>query len=72
MVEIFKTNVKNKRLAGRIVKRLKADFPSHHFNFDLEDCDRILRVQTGGIEIEASRIIGIVKDERVEICLFEG
>jgi hypothetical protein len=71
MIEIFKTNVKNKRLASRVLKTLHANLPGYLFNFDLEDCDRILRAQSRGITIETSRIIGIAKDCRIEICVFE-
>ncbi|RUT72320.1 hypothetical protein D0817_01535 [Flavobacterium cupreum] len=44
MIEIFKTNVNSKRQSGRILKILKGIFPNASFIFDLEDCDRILRV----------------------------
>jgi hypothetical protein len=72
MVEIFKTNVTNERLASRVLKTLRAGLPCYHFNFDLEDCDRILRAQSAGEPIENARVIKIVKDCRVEISLFEG
>lgn len=44
MIEIFKTNVNSKRQSGRILKMLKRIFPNASFVFDLEDCDKILRV----------------------------
>jgi len=71
MVEIFKTNVKNKRLAGRVLRILHANLPGYLFNFDLEDCDRILRAQSKGIIIETARIIRIAKDCCIEISVFE-
>jgi hypothetical protein len=71
MVEIFKTNVKNKRLADKVLKTLHTNLPDHLFNFDLEDCDRILRAQSRGIIIETARIITIAKDCYIEISLFE-
>jgi len=71
MIEIFKTNVKNKRLAGRVLKTLHANLPGYLFNFDLEDCDRILRAQSRGFIIETTRIIGIAKDCCIEISVFE-
>ncbi len=71
MVEIFKTNVKNKKLAEKVLKILHANLPGYLFNFDLEDCDRILRAQSRGIIIETARIIRIAKDCRIEISLFE-
>jgi len=71
MVEIFKTNVTNKKLAGRVLKILHTRMPAYTFNFDLEDCDRILRAQCAARAIETAIIINVVKEESVEICLFE-
>jgi hypothetical protein len=55
MIEIFKTNVNSKRQSGRILKMLKRIFPNASFVFDLEDCDRILRVD----RIERMQIMNI-------------
>jgi tRNA G26 N,N-dimethylase Trm1 len=44
MVEIFKTNVQNKTQAKRIINLLKEIFSEATINFDLNDCDKILRV----------------------------
>ncbi|MDR3697839.1 hypothetical protein [Mucilaginibacter sp.] len=71
MVEIFKTNVTNKKTAARVLKELTARLPAYRFNFDLEDCDRILRVQSNCITIECGGITGIVKELNVEIFLWE-
>ena len=70
MIEIFKTNVSNKRLAGRVLKALHRQLPAYAFNFDLEDCDRILRVQTRDTDLVISDILNVVKSYRVEIQLF--
>lgn len=58
MVEVFKTNVRKIRDAKRIVQKLGEEFPKHKINFDLSDCDRILRVQ--GHTILERKIISIV------------
>jgi hypothetical protein len=71
MVEIFKTNVNNKLLAKKIVKGLGECMPGHCFNFDLDDCDRILRAQSQGCPVEITTIISFVSGHRVEISLFE-
>jgi len=71
MVEIFRTNVKSKRLAGKVLKTLQSHLPAFNFNFDLEDCDRILRVQSNGPPVESPQIIRIVKGHFIEISLFE-
>jgi len=45
MIEIFKTNVQNNRAANFIISLLQNDFPDCKINFDLEDCDKILRIE---------------------------
>lgn len=49
-VEVFKTNVQNSRQAQPILTHLQARFPDYEINFDLEDCDRILRVAGEGVD----------------------
>ena len=44
MIEVFKTNVQNKTQARQIVSMLKQVFSDANINFDLADCDKILRV----------------------------
>ena len=58
MVEVFKTNVRSIRDAKFIIQKLAEEFPKHKMNFDLSDCDRILRVQ--GQNILENKIISIV------------
>lgn len=45
MVEIFQTNVKEVTDVNKILSELSALFPGYQINFDLEDCDKILRVE---------------------------
>ncbi|HEU4471799.1 MAG TPA: hypothetical protein VFR58_11980 [Flavisolibacter sp.] len=45
MVEVFKTNVSSQGDAHLVVAWLKEHFPDTRINFDLQDCDRILRVE---------------------------
>jgi hypothetical protein len=44
-VEIFKTNIPNREKALELTEILNRHFPKHKINFDLEDCDRILRIE---------------------------
>jgi hypothetical protein len=46
MVEVFKTNISSELLANEVLKKLNLLVPSAMINFDLNDCDRILRVQS--------------------------
>ena len=51
MVEIFKTNVQEKTEAQEIVALLTFHFPESKINFDLHDCDKILRVEAGHVPV---------------------
>ncbi len=52
MVEIFKTTIENKEQAEVIISLLKKHFTDYSANFDLEDCDRILRIEAERILVE--------------------
>jgi len=45
MVEVFKTNITSEEKAEEILLSLKREFPLYKANFDLEDCDNILRCE---------------------------
>jgi len=44
-VDVFKTNVMHETDAEEIVRLLSNYFPNHNINFDLDDCDKILRLE---------------------------
>lgn len=46
LIEIFRTNVEDESTADRTVNALHENFKNVIANFDLEDCDRILRVES--------------------------
>ena len=60
MVEVFKTNVQKKAQSKMLLRILSEAFPSFKINFDLTDCDRVLRVE--GDNMEALRILILVKE----------
>jgi hypothetical protein len=43
-VEVFRTNVDSAGTADLLVRLLRECFPQCRINFDLHDCDRILRI----------------------------
>jgi hypothetical protein len=45
VVEVFKTNVQTRRVAEMIIADLIQFLPNARINFDLEDCDNILRIE---------------------------
>jgi hypothetical protein len=57
MVDVFKTNVQHAEQANRLVLILNEYFPNSKINFDLEDCDKILRVQHQGISTPEISIV---------------
>jgi len=58
MIEIFKTNVKGTVQAKKIITILQEQFPDNKINFDLHDCDKILRVE--GKSFCAEKIMTLV------------
>ena len=60
MVEVFKTNVQKKTESKMLLSVLSEAYPSCKINFDLSDCDKVLRVE--GDNIEALSIMILVKE----------
>ena len=53
MVEVFKTNVQHRELAEQLASILRGRFAFSRINFDLQDCDKILRVEGKQICVES-------------------
>jgi hypothetical protein len=52
MIEVFKTNVQEFSEAQKLVTLLRKHFPNSKINFDLDDCDKVLRVEGNNLRIE--------------------
>ncbi|MBI1769076.1 MAG: hypothetical protein HY015_03875 [Bacteroidetes bacterium] len=65
MVEVFKTNIQHKRTAEKIKVELLLLFPNCKINFDLNDCDRILRIESA---IEVGEKIEEVLNQKGFYC----
>jgi hypothetical protein len=52
MVEVFKTNVQEFSEAQKLVALLRRHFPDSKVNFDLDDCDKVLRIEGSSLRIE--------------------
>jgi hypothetical protein len=61
MIEVFKTNVMHHRHATLLVETVQQAFPNYQVNFDLEDCDKILRVKCDHAMVEAAAVIRLLK-----------
>jgi hypothetical protein len=52
MVEVFKTNVQEFAEAQKLVAVLRRHFPGTKINIDMDDCDKVLRVEGNNLRIE--------------------
>ncbi|KYG72167.1 hypothetical protein EV198_0223 [Roseivirga ehrenbergii] len=62
MIEVFATNITSAGKAKRILTQIEEAFPDYIANFDLEDCDKILRIETHKTIIDTKSIIRLVKE----------
>ena len=46
MIHVFKTSVKNKTQIKKLEPVFDSNFQDIKWNFDLEDCDKILRIES--------------------------
>lgn len=69
MVEIFKTNVEETSESILLLQKLSGHFPTCKINFDLNDWDRILRVQ--GEDISVEKIIQVMNKENYQCIVLE-
>ena len=60
MIEVFTINVQEAAEANRLVALLTRHFPGNKINFDLDDCDKILRVE--GKNFTPTGIILLLKE----------
>ena len=53
-VEVFRTNLETPAAAQTLAIAIGAHFPTYYITFDLEDCDRILRIKAtdGPVDLE--------------------
>lgn len=60
-VEVFKTDVADPEQAKWLVDQIEKNFTNCKVNFDLDDCDRILRVAFEG-KIQSALLIDLLKN----------
>ncbi len=56
IVQVFKTDVQDQLVARRIILFLQQTLSHCRINFDLDDCDRILRIENQQESIAETRI----------------
>ncbi len=59
MIEVFKTSITEEEHAEMILSALVNSFPNIKPNFDLDDCDHVLRVE--GNEFTPTEIIDLLQ-----------
>jgi uncharacterized protein YpbB len=62
MIEVFKTNVTDTGHANMLVDQITKSFTNYKANFDLQDCDNILRVKCTTELIETSLLINLLRE----------
>lgn len=67
VVEIFKTNVKDKSLADLTIVYLQKTIPDFLISFDLEDKDKVLRIK-GNREV-SSLVVGVLTENGIDCKL---
>lgn len=69
MIEVFKTNVEKVQQASILIDELSLHFPGSKINFDLDDCDKILRIE--GINFLAEKVMLLLKENGFKCRLLE-
>ncbi|MEJ4088943.1 hypothetical protein [Galbibacter orientalis] len=70
IVEIFKTSVNNQQLANQIVSDLNQLYSDYQINFDLEDCDKVLRIESNNsIDILGVLNFGKLNNIKIELII---
>jgi hypothetical protein len=62
MIEVFRTNISEKHLADKILDEIHKVNTAYQANFDLQDCDRILRVKALRGQVNADPIIHLISE----------
>ena len=68
-VEVFKTNVNESVHARQLVALLQQHFPGSRINFDLDDCDKVLRVE--GHNLRVAKVMDLVQENGFHCRILE-
>ena len=71
IIEVFKTNVVSKRAAKTILKEIGSHQPEYKCNFDLEDCDKVLRIENARGQVNIELIFNILEKNNYRGAIFE-
>ena len=62
MVEVFKTNVRKLYDAKKLLRLIHKKFKDYKANFDLKDCDKILRVQSASGFVQPDFLVNLMRE----------
>lgn len=62
MVEVFRTNVTEICHAEMLIEQIHKTFSEYKANFDLKDCDKILRVKCANGAVRPAPLISLLND----------
>lgn len=62
IVEVYSTDIKSQQEEAFLLDVLQTKFPNYKINFDLEDCDNILRVETQDASLDVDGIKEAIKN----------
>lgn len=72
MIEVFKTSVTERWQANILVEQIHKQFIHYKANFDLQDCDRILRVKSISGAVQAMPLIQLLEDHGFHAEILES
>jgi N12 class adenine-specific DNA methylase len=67
MIEVFKTTIENSKQANVVKQLLLMANPTLEINFDLDDCDRILRINNNEKTVDVSAVLKIFHEKGIQI-----
>lgn len=68
-VEVFKTNVEETTEAKQVIALLLHHFPGSRVTFDLDDRDKVLRIE--GTDLTQKKVVMIVSETGFECCTLD-
>lgn len=71
MIEIYSTNIIKKKHGKSVLKTLRTEFPAYMISLDLNDCDKILRVENPQGTVENETIKKLVSNLGFDITELE-
>ena len=68
MIQVFKTSVRNKKHVRQLSPLLDGLLPQSKWNFDLKDCDKILRIDSSTeILVPVTKLLQDKGFDRIEL-----